>query len=395
MRLSIKKVRELGWEAPRWVDAERRSPWERLTCPPTPHPRHRGPAWAADGPEVSLPRAVGAGQGEGTPSGSSVPCVTAECLCGGCLSPAAVPWTAVPTLTGSAEQKAGQGAAGPVPGQPRGSGERAPEPTGCSALTGNRGPRPQTLPTRRGGCRALPRDPAWGELGRGEWARPPRGAFGGTRGYRCQAWTPAGLQEEASAPAPASYPQGPETDLLHGERESWGFSQRVRLRACPTEDIPALSAEGSAGQGAGVEGRGAGGCWLLRGRPPPPSHPAPTLSRSLMTMPRSSSIRPPSCVKGPCTSGRWRRSCRGGDGRALGTPCRVWGWGGAGDTVPPEQPQGLEKASVRVMATAQEARLHSGRRWTDEEVEAQGNPASAHLPEGPPPPGSPLRCPLP
>ena len=141
----------------------------------------------------------------------------------------------MPTLRGSAEPKAGQGAASPVLGQPRGSGVRAPEPAGCSAGAGNRGPWPQTLPTHPGGCRALPSDPARGKLGIGEWARPPRGAFGGTHEHRCQAWTPAGLQEEATASAPASYPQGPETDLLHGERESWGLSLRVRLRACPTE----------------------------------------------------------------------------------------------------------------------------------------------------------------
>ena len=252
------------------MDAERRSPWERLTFPPPPHtPTTVDPLgwhWARGEP----PPGSGGRPGERAPRpGAACPGVMAECLCvGGCLSPAAVPWTAVPTLTGSAEQKAGQGAARPVMGQPRGSGERAPEPAGCSALTGNRSPRPQTLLTCRGSCRALPRDPAQGELGRGEWARPPRGAFGGTRWYRCQARTPAGLQEEAAAPAPASYPQGPETDLLHGERESWGFSLCVRLPACPTEDIPGLSAEGSAGQGAGVEGRGAGGRWLLRGHPP-------------------------------------------------------------------------------------------------------------------------------
>lgn len=244
------------------MDTERRSPWERLTCPPTPHPRHRGPAWTADGPEVSLPRAVGAGQGEGTPPGSSVPCVTAECLCGGCLSPAAVPWTAVPTLMGSAEQKAGQGAAGPVLGQRQGSRERAPEPAGCSALTGNCGPRSQTLPTRRGGCRALPRDPTWGELGRGEWARPPRGAFGGTRGYRCQAWTPAGLQEEASAPAPASYPQGPETDLLHGERESWGSPNASASGPVPLRTSRPFRPRGVQGRGRvwRAEGQGGAGC---------------------------------------------------------------------------------------------------------------------------------------
>lgn len=76
-----------------------------------------------------------------------------------------------------------------------------------------------------------------------------------------------------------------------------------------------------------MDGRGAGGAGRSEATPPPPSQPAPTLSRSLMTTPRSSSIRLPSCAKGPCTSGRWRRSCRGGHGRASGVPCGVRGGG--------------------------------------------------------------------
>ena len=49
---------------------------------------------------------------------------------------------------------------------------------------------------------------------------------------------------------------------------------------------------------------------------------------------------------------RWARE-------GLGRPLR--GPGGR-DTVPREQPQGLKKASVRVMAAAEEGHLHSGRR---------------------------------
>lgn len=82
---------------------------------------------------------------------------------------------------------------------------------------------------------------------------------------------------------------------------------------------------------------------------------------------------------------RWARE-------GLGHPLR--GPGGR-DTVPREQPQGLKKASARVMAAAEEGHLHSGRGWTGEEEEAQGNPATPPLPEGPLPPGNPLRCPLP
>lgn len=47
----------------------------------------------------------------------------------------------------------------------------------------------------------------------------------------------------------------------------------------------------------------------------------------------------------------------------LGRPLRGPGVGSSSD--PPEQPQGLKKAGVRVTAAAKEARRHSARRWAD------------------------------